>query len=432
MELDQLTVSVLNQLTAAGADAACCEASTSETREFNVENGSFSLFRTLFDKGLTLTAYQNHKKGQVHANRFDDEAVAAAVTDCLTVAEAGEPDEAWRLAPDAMEQSFTLGVPDPDMDLFFSRLQELLAAISEQYPTIGVESLIGLHRKNTVVYRNTNGTCYHTLEGYFHLDLELVAHDGDVGSSFYYTGLTLDRLDRPLIELGSVRSDLDMVVRQVHTKPLEGKFTGIILLPPACLGDFLSSALGNFAGNNALLDGTSIWKDKLEQPVADRRITLHIAPLDDRIVGGERYTAEGFVSRDYTILDRGVLKSFQLTDYVANKTGYPRAANTSSETYCMEPGDQPLQEIISGVDRGVLVGRFSGGQPSVNGDFSGVAKNSFLIENGVITDALSETMISGNLDALLNDLVGLSKETVCNGSTVLPWAAFDGVTISGK
>ena len=33
------------------------------------------------------------------------------------------------------------------------------------------------------------------------------------------------------------------------------------------------------------------------------------------------------------------------------------------------------------VERGVLLGRFSGGSPSPSGDFSGVAKNSFLIEN---------------------------------------------------
>ena len=432
MELDQLTVSVLDRLTKAGAEAACCEASNSETREFNVENGSFSLLRTLFDKGLTLTAYQGHKKGLVHANRFDEEAVAAAVADCLAVAQAGEPDEAWRLAPEAAQQTFTLGVPEPDMDLFFSRLQELLAEIAEQYPTIGVESMVALHRKNTIVYRNTNGACFHTLEGYFQVELEYVAHDGDLGSSIYYSVLTLDRLDRPLIELGSVKSDLDMVVRQVHTTPLEGKFTGTILLPPACLGDFLSSALSNFAGNNALLDGTSIWKEKLGKPVADPRITLQIAPLHPDIVCGERYTAEGFVSQDYSLIDRGVLKSFQLTDYVANKTGYPRASNTASGAYCMEPGDRTLQQIIAGIDRGVLVGRFSGGQPSANGDFSGVAKNSFLIENGVVTDALSETMISGNLDALLNHLVALSSETVRSGSTILPWAAFDGVTISGK
>lgn len=79
-----------------------------------------------------------------------------------------------------------------------------------------------------------------------------------------------------------------------------------------------------------------------------------------------------------------------------------------------------------------MVGRFSGGAPGISGDFSGVAKNSFLIENGKITDAVSETMISGNLAEMLNSLVDISSDTVADGESVMPYAAFSGVTVSGK
>ena len=95
-------------------------------------------------------------------------------------------------------------------------------------------------------------------------------------------------------------------------------------------------------------------------------------------------------------------------------------------------GDKTLDEIIAGIEKGILVGRFSGGDPAQNGDFSGVAKNSFLIENGKITGAVSETMISGNLAEMLNNLVAISKERVADGYSVLPYAAFDGITVSGK
>ena len=43
----------------------------------------------------------------------------------------------------------------------------------------------------------------------------------------------------------------------------------------------------------------------------------------------------------------------------------------------METGDKPLDEIIAGIDKGIYVMRFSGGQPAPSGEFSGVAKNSF-------------------------------------------------------
>ena len=70
--------------------------------------------------------------------------------------------------------------------------------------------------------------------------------------------------------------------------------------------------------------------------------------------------------------------------------------------------------------------------PSVNGDFSGVAKNSFLIEHGKVKAPISETMISGNLADMLNNVIAVSADTVCDGVSILPWIAFDGITISGK
>jgi PmbA protein len=78
------------------------------------------------------------------------------------------------------------------------------------------------------------------------------------------------------------------------------------------------------------------------------------------------------------------------------------------------------------------MGRFSGGQPGPSGDLSGVAKNSFFIENGRITKPLSEVMISGNLGDMLHDTVAVSLERESSGYWLLPWIRAKGVTISGK
>jgi PmbA protein len=88
--------------------------------------------------------------------------------------------------------------------------------------------------------------------------------------------------------------------------------------------------------------------------------------------------------------------------------------------------------MIGSIDRGILLNRFSGASPGPSGDVSGVAKNSFMIENGKITDALSETMVSFNIVDLLHNIPMISKERCMDGVTVLPWCCFDGVTISGK
>ena len=93
-------------------------------------------------------------------------------------------------------------------------------------------------------------------------------------------------------------------------------------------------------------------------------------------------------------------------------------------------GDESLNDMIKSTDKGIVLCRFSGGNPSDNGDFSGVAKNSYYIENGKIKYPISETMISGNICEMFNNIISISKETIDFGNSIYPWIKFDGVTIS--
>jgi PmbA protein len=432
MEQLKYTASMaLDALKAEGADKAKCDVGYSVTHEFNVDGGQFSLFRTLFDKHLILTAIREGKKGTVRQNRYDDETVKELAASCLGTAESAVPDEAWDLAPLSENRDFVYGAVTSDNEKLFDRCKELMADIKERYPKIIMEQMIVTHKEVKSVHANSNGVVFGEYCGYYQVDLMFSGHEGEKSSSFFGSGFTAYDLDRPFIECSSVAKDLADVEKQIDTVAAEGKFEGVVLLPPSGLSAFLYYLLSNFAGDGALLQGTSPWKDSLGQKVADEAITLSAAPLDDRIVCGERVTDDGFLAENYDVIKDGVLEQFMLSLYVANKTGNKRAPN-GSFSLVMAPGDKSLDEIVAGIDRGIVVGRFSGGEPSSNGDFSGVAKNSFLIENGKITKALSETMISGNLADMLKNVVGISREQLVDGSMVLPYAAFGGITVSGK
>ena len=64
--------------------------------------------------------------------------------------------------------------------------------------------------------------------------------------------------------------------------------------------------------------------------MADDRFTLSVIPHDPRIVCGERITSDGYRSEDYDIIKDGVLNSFCLSEYAANKTGLTRSKSTVS------------------------------------------------------------------------------------------------------
>lgn len=421
----------LQALMNAGADSASCRVSRSELREFTVDAGKFSLLRTTLDNSLAMTAIKDHKRGVISTNDLSDEALGATALDCLAAAEASQADTAWALSDVPQDKAFTDGTPQPDLDKLLLRSRELLDTIHREYPKVMVEQMITSHQKGEVDYVNSHGVHYEETEGYYGLSLMFSGHEGDKAGSFNGGGVMARDLETPFIEQGGLRQSLKDAENQIHTQPTEGKFEGTMILTPPCVEDFLGMLLGNYVADGVLLDGTSQWKDKLGQSVADPRLTISVAPSHEAIVCGEKYTGEGFLSEDYDVIRNGVLEQFMLSYYVANKTGLKRAPNASG-SLIVAPGDTALADLVKGVKKGVMVSRFSGGAPGTNGEFSGVAKNAFLIEDGRIAGAITETMISGNLAGMLNNLRGISRERVASGYNLLPWIAVDGITISGK
>lgn len=429
--LHETAQKALNALKDGGATRAACTASRAVTQEFNAEGGEFTLMRTLFDDALSMTGFVGGKKGSVGINRLDDASIAQAAEDCLAACASAEDDPDWQIAA-AGEGSFTDGAPEVDLEKFFDRVRELYDEIAAQHPSIVLIGLFAMHTSKKSVYRNSEGVCYERTGGAYQLTLTFCARDGEATSSMFGTGAMTDSLDEPFLSLGTIKRDLEAIEKQVHTTPFSGKFTGTVVLTPECFSTLLSSLFTNFAGDAAILGGTSAWKDSLGKQVADPRISVMVAAEHASVVLPQRWTAEGFAPENYDVIRDGVLKSFQISQHVANRMNQSRAGNDTDTNFVIDAGEKCLDELLAGIEKGLYVARFSGGAPAANGDFSGVAKNSFLIENGKLGPAVSEVMISGNLAELLNHVVGMSAERVSDGAGLVPWAAFDGVTVSGR
>ena len=431
-ELKNIARTIIEEAKALGADQAQCFVREKVKEEFNVDGGKFSLMRTLFDREVSITVIKQQRKGAVQINRFDDEAVRGAVKQCVEASESGEPDPAWEFAEGPVEKSFEDGAPVCDREKLFERTRELLQNVNERHPKIMMEQMITSHDRVRTVYLNSRGVSYDRLSGSYDFELMYSAHEGEKGSSFFGSDVTLTSLDRPVIECGASERELAAVEKQIETEPLDGKFVGTAVLAPMALGEIVAETiLDNFVSDSSLIEGTSIWKDKLNEQVADERLTISFKPHADFAAVGQRFTSEGYEAEDFDLIKDGRLVSFHLSQYGANKTGGKRAGN-ESWNIMIPAGQKSLDEIIAGIDRGIFVMRFSGGSPASSGEFSGVAKNSFMIENGKITHALSETMISGCVPDMLNKIRDISSDLMLDGSVSVPYIAFDGITISGK
>ena len=281
------------------------------------------------------------------------------------------------------------------------------------------------------MYANTNGTRAFTESASYRNGVTICARDGERVSSMNGFGFTADGLGAPFLDNAEVVRLLAETERQIDAAPFDGKFVGTLLLSPDCFAELMYSIISSCVADTPLIAGSSPWKDRLGEAVADKRLNIALDPLDPRVVCGARLTGDGHLTRRQDIIRGGVLEGWALSQYGAKKTGLARAGNVSGNLV-IGTGDKTFDELVAGIENGLLMNRFSGGVPSRNGDFSGVAKNSFLIKNGRLADAVSETMVSGNLLDMIKDIAGIGRDAICDGSGAVPFAAFNGITVSGK
>ena len=405
--------------------------SQSEKQELNIENGGFKLLRTVFNNSGSIKVFLGEKMGSVSGNDITEEGLKKLVDDGIAAAESASDDPCHDIAPNQGSDVFRQGVYEPDMDKFIERIREFLDLVAKDYPKVKIMTSVGSYDRWTWISRNSNGTEFEAFAGQYHFFVEICASDGEKTTGLDYTGFTTKDLDKPFIELADMKSRLEDIQKSLYPETLEGKFTGTVILTPNCGIDFIYMTLSNYITDGNIINGTSLWLDKVGEQVASEKLTISLDPFDDRIVMGERGTGNGFRSEAVTLIDKGVLKTHWLSLYGANKTGRPVVKNTGSDLV-VQPGDKTLEELIASVDKGLILGGFSGGQPGTNGEFSGVAKNSFLIENGKIKCAVTETMVNGNLGEAFKNIRGITKDVLCDGSSVIPYIAIDGIVISGK
>jgi PmbA protein len=416
----------LAALTKRGFQKARVRLTTSDQHELQAEFGHPSLLRTTHNTELSLLGIVDDKQGSLTLNNASRDGLADAVDNLWAVASGSRADPANDIATAQPKRVFNAGPPEPDLDKMYERVAEALDHAKTHYPTLKMGSTAVTYSSRRSLFLNSNGVDFDTTRHVYHASLMFTARDGTDVSSFNYTGATLANLDRPLASIATADALMRQTTEQVRTRKVPSKFTGDLIITPDCLDTFFGFLIGN-VGNQPMIAGTSLYKESLGKQVADPTLTLHSRPRD--LVGGYFVTGDGFEAQNATVVDRGVLKSFMLDQYGSRKTGLARAV-TGGGAWVVEPGSTSLADMIRDVRAGLVITRFSGGRPNDKGDFSGIAKNSYYVENGAIAYPISETMVSGNMAQLLTDIVAVSKETADFGSGVFPWVRVRGIGIS--
>ena len=428
MNLKDTLSYTLDKLLASGMDHAEGVINESEKKELNIESGKISLFRTTFSNSLSLEAIKDYKQSSIHINKIDKSSIDSAVESLIESVKSSQADDANAISEKQPTEIFKKGQIYPDLNLMYDRVDDFNNYVKSEYKKIILEAVTLDHNSSKTYISNSNGVDFEVNKGLYGFSAMFTAKDGLNTSSFNYTGVNRLKLDNNFKDQGYISNLLKQSEEQVKSFPIKDKFVGQVIITPHCLPEFISFIDGSIS-DGALISGTSIYKNKIGDKIASDSFSLSSNPIDDKIDSGYFITGDTYKAENVDIIKNGVLNTHLLSLYGAKKTGGKRIANQGG-CYIVDPGTESLDDMIKNIDRGILLCRFSGGNPSDSGEFSGVAKNSYYIEKGKIKFPIIETMISGNISQMFMNINNVSKENIDFGDSILPWVSFDGVTIS--
>ena len=236
------------------------------------------------------------------------------------------------------------------------------------------------------------------------------------------------------------------VLRQLEwareTAHADTKTMPVILLPGAVSRLLLSSLLSGFSGKS-VLHGISPLIGRLGDRIVAERFSLTDDATLGRVPGSRPGDDEGVASRRLPLIEAGVARTFLYDLQTAGQAGTESTGSgergvaslpgPSSSVLVVGEGDTTLDDMIAGMDEGVIVEKLLGaGQGNIlGGDFSAALLLGYKVERGKVVGRVKDTMISGNAYAALNDdLIAIGSERRWRGSLCAPPIAVGGVSVS--
>ena len=218
----------------------------------------------------------------------------------------------------------------------------------------------------------------------------------------------------------------------------------VIFTPQAVAGLLLGPLLAGFNGRS-IVQQSSPLIEKLGTQMLDRRITVWDDPTNPFIPGSRSFDDEGTPATRFPLIQEGVIANFLYDLQTAGQAG---AVSTGSahrglatlpgpgaSVIVIDPGDTTFEDMIAGHKNALVVESFLGaGQGNIlGGDFSANVLLGYAVENGEVIGRVKDTMVAGNVYAVLEALDALGSEPEwVGGSLQTPALCCNGVSVSSK
>lgn len=418
-----------------GCQQAKVDLSSGSNSSFELRDAKMDRLQQASENQLTLSVYVDGRYGMYSTNRLDKKELESFIKNGIDATRYLAKDEA-RTLPDA-SRYYQGG--KPDLQLTDAKLSSLNPDDKVLLAKTVAEEILGKNERIISVdssYSDGESSSYklasNGFEGesnrtWFSLSAGVsIKGEGEARPSdgWYESAIYYDKLIKS--DIG--KTALERTLRKLGQKKVKsGKYTMVVdsLNSSQLLRPVLSALYGS-----ALQQKNSFLLNKLETKIGSDVLNLTDEPHLIQASGARYFDNEGVATKQGPVFENGVLKTYFIDTYTGNKMKVAPTISSPS-LLVMKPGGKSLDQLIAGVDKGILVTAYNGGNcNSTTGDFS-YGIEGFLIEKGKLTQPISEMNVTGNMITLWASLAEIGNDARLTSSWRIPSLVFDQVDFSG-
>jgi len=417
-----------------GADQAGVSLSNSISNSLEVRNKQTDMLEQANQVNLTIRLFVNNKYSAHSTNRLNKKDLKRFIEEAVS-------------GTKFLSEDLFRSLPDPGLyfsgeksdlktrDAYFERVtpeEKIRLAFEAESEAINKDSRIisvtaGYYDSlNERVLVTSNGFRGDTANSYYGLNTSVSVNGGESRPESYWSensvffnslktqGIGQKALQRALKKIGQRKIASGRMPMIVENRQVSRIFRPVL---SALNGSSIQQK------NSFLIDkkGEKVFSDKLS--VTD----------DPFLISGMascHFDNEGIAAERRNIIENGVLNFYYIDTYYGKKLNMPPTTGNHTNLI-FKSGNKNLQELISGVTKGILVTAFNGGNCNGStGDFS-YGIEGFLIERGEPVHPVSEMNITGNMAELWSGVVETGNDMNENSAWIVPSVLFDNVDFSG-
>jgi len=446
---------IINEAINLGASEVECYASYGKVYSVDIMAGEARQPSYYDEAGLGIRVILDKKIGFAATNVFEKDSIRETIKKALSIARASKENPNWVKLPEESKYETVKGIVDESIKeiggedvldkarILVNTIYNIDKRVMPVWGGVSAGYIIEAIANSNNILAKKEGT-------YIGASIGTIARDKGLTTPIHTEMLVSRKMNINFEDLG--RKIVEKTIRSLSIKKIDSGSYPAIMDPEALFMIFVATFY-NVIGADYAQMGRSPYINKIDKEVASENFTV----IDDGTLEGGVMSApfddEGSPTKRKIIIDKGVFKGFIYDNYRARIEGKESTGNAfrgfmsslSQPRYLSLPsifpsnmiisgGDASLDELISDINKGVLIVGVQGAHASnpETGEVSAVATPAWVIEDGDLKGLSPGLMINMNIYEALKEIEALSKETKQQYNLISPWVRFRSVRFISK